>query len=68
MTHQIEKPTQKIQDIKKKCFLIGKFNLRKIQLTRDLRDETILCQGIHLPCKNDQRYCDPTTRTQATIV
>ena len=25
-------------------------------------------QGIRLPCKNDQGYCDPTTRTQATIV
>ena len=23
---------------------------------------------IRLPCKNDQGYCDPTTRTQATIV
>ena len=25
-------------------------------------------QGIRLPCKNDQDYCDPATRTQATIV
>ena len=25
-------------------------------------------QGIRLPCKNDQGYCDPTTRTQATTV
>ena len=25
-------------------------------------------QGIRLPRKNDQGYCDPTTRTQATIV
>ena len=25
-------------------------------------------QGIRLPCKNDQGYCDPWTRTQATIV
>ena len=41
---------------------------RKVQLTRDLKDDTILYQGIRLPCKNDQGYCDPTTRTQATIV
>ena len=25
-------------------------------------------QGIRLACKNDQGYCDPTTRTQATTV
>ena len=25
-------------------------------------------QGIRLPCKNYQGHCDPTTRTQATIV
>ena len=41
---------------------------RKIQLTRDLSDNTMIYQGIRLPCKNDQGYCDPTTRTQATIV
>ena len=41
---------------------------KKVQLTRDLKDDTILYQGIRLPCKNDQGYCDPTTRTQATIV
>ena len=33
-----------------------------------LKDDTVLCQEIRLPCKNDQGYCDPTTRTQATIV
>ena len=42
--------------------------LEKIQLTRDLIDNTMIYQGIRLPCKNDQGYCDPTTRTQATIV
>ena len=42
--------------------------LEKIQLTRDLKYNTIICQGTRLPCKNDQGYCDPTTRTQATIV
>ena len=36
--------------------------------TRDLDDETILYQGILLPCKKDQGLCDPTTRVQATIV
>ena len=28
----------------------------------------MIYQGVRLPCKNDQGYCDPTTRTQATIV
>ena len=28
----------------------------------------MIYQGIRLPCNNDQGYCDPTTRTQATIV
>ena len=40
---------------------------RKVQLTRDLKDDTILYQGIRLPYKKDQGFCDPTTRTQATI-
>ena len=45
-----------------------KKQLEKIQLTRDLKDNTIIYQGIRLPCKNDKGYCDPTTRTQATII
>ena len=45
-----------------------KIQLEKVQLTRDLKDDTTLYQGIRLPCKNDQGFCDPTTRTQATIV
>ena len=49
-------------------FFDMKIQLEKVQLTRDLKDDTILYQGIWLPCKNDQGYCDPTTRTQATIV
>ena len=49
-------------------FFNWKIHLEKVQLTRDLKDDTILYQGIRLPCKNDQGFCDPTTRTQATIV
>ena len=49
-------------------FFDWKIQLEKVQLTRDLKDDSILYQGIRLPCKNDQGYCDPTTRTQATIV
>ena len=49
-------------------FFDWKIQLEKIQLTRDLKDDSILYQGIRLPCKNDRGYCDPTTRTQATIV
>ena len=51
-----------------KMFFDWKIQIEKIQLTRDLSDNTKICQGIRLPCKNDQGYCDPTTRTQATIV
>ena len=53
------------QDI---MFFDWKTKLEKIKLTRDLKDDTITYQGIRLPCKNDQGYCDSTTRTQATIV
>ena len=49
-------------------FFDWKIQLEKIQLTRDLSDNTMIYQGIRLTCKNDQGYCDPTTRTQATIV
>ena len=49
-------------------FFDWKIQLEKVQLTRDLKDDTILYQGIRLPCKNDQGYCDPTTGTQAIIV
>ena len=49
-------------------FFDWKIQLEKIQLTRDLSDNTMIYQGIRLPCKNDQGYCDPTTRTQAKIV
>ena len=48
-------------------FFDWKIQLQKVQLTRDLKDDTILYQGIRLPCKNVQGYCDPTTRTQATL-
>ena len=49
-------------------FFDWKIQLEKVQLTRDLKDNKILYQAIRLPCKNDQGYCDPTTRTQVTIV
>ena len=49
-------------------FYDWKIQLEKVQLTRDLKDDTILYQCIRLPCKNDQGYCNPTSRTQATIV
>ena len=49
-------------------FFDWKIQLKKIHFTRDLKDNTIIYQGIRLPCRNDQGYCDPTIRTQATIV
>ena len=47
-------------------FFDWKLQLEKVQLTRDLSDNTMIYQEIRLPCKNDQGYCDPTTPTQAT--
>ena len=41
---------------------------RKSTINTRWKDDTILYQGIRLTCKNDQEYCDPTTRTQATFV
>ena len=49
-------------------FFDWKTHFEKVQLTRDLNDDTTIYQGIKLPCKNDQGYCDPTTRTHATII
>ena len=49
-------------------FFGWKIQLEKIQLRRDLSDNTMIYQGIRLPCENDQGYFDPTIRTQATIV
>ena len=49
-------------------FFDWKKQLEKEQLTHDLKDDTIIYQGIRLPCKNYQVYCNLTTRTQATIV
>ena len=49
-------------------FFDWKIQLEKVQLTGDLKDDTILFQGIRLPWKNYQGYCNPTTRTQTTIV
>ena len=41
-------------------FFDWKIQLEKIQLTRDLTDNTMIYQGIRLPCKNDPGFCDPT--------
>ena len=49
-------------------FFDWKIQLEEVQLTRDLKDDTIIYQRIRLLCKNELGYCDPTTRTQATIV
>ena len=49
-------------------FFDWKIQLERVQLTQDLEDNTMIYQGIRLPRKNDQGYCDPTTRTHITIV
>ena len=68
MIPQIAKQKQKIKGYQEIMFFDWKIQLEKVQLTRDLKDDTILYQGIRLPCKNDQGYCDPTTSPQATTV
>ena len=62
------KADTKNKGYQEKMFFDWKIQLKKIQLTRDLSDNTMIYQEIRLLCKNDQVYCDPTTRTQATIV
>ena len=47
--------------------MIRKNNLKKYNLS-ELKDDTIFHQVIRLSRNNDQGYCDPTTRTQATFV
>ena len=64
----INNPSNCKADTKNKGYQEIMFFDWKIQLTRDLTDNIMIYQGIRLPCKNDQGYCDPTTRTQATIV
>ena len=49
-------------------FFDWKIQFEKVQLTGDLKDDTIIYQGIRLPCKNDQGYYYPTTSTQAITV
>ena len=49
-------------------FFDWKKQLEKVKLPRDLKDDTMIYQLIRLFCKNDQRYCNPTTSTKATIV
>ena len=38
-------------------FFDWKIQLEKVQFTRDSSDNTMIYQGIRLPCKNDQGYC-----------
>ena len=60
MTHIVGKPTPKTQDVKKKNFFDGKFQLEHVQLNRVLKDLILLNQGICLHCKNDHGYCNHT--------
>ena len=48
-------------------FFDWKIQLEKIQLTRDLSDNTMIYQGIRLPCKNDQGYCDTNTSNSCLV-
>ena len=49
-------------------FFEWKKQLEKTQLTRGLNDNNLKYQGFRLLYKNDRGYCDPTIRTQSTIV
>ena len=68
MTLQTANADTKNKGYQEIMFFDWKIQLEKVQLTRDLSDNTMIYQGTRLPCKTDQGYCDPTTRTQATIV
>ena len=63
MTPQITKQTQKkgYQEI---MFFDWKIQLEKVQLTRDLSDNTMIYQGIRLPCENDQLFGFPRIHAQ----
>ena len=50
------KADTKNKDYQEILFFDWKIQLEKLQLTRDLKDDTILYQGIRLPCKNDQGF------------
>ena len=68
----INKPSNCKADTKNKgyqeiIFFDSKIQLEKVQLTQNLKNDSTIYQEIRLACKNDQGYCDPTTRTQATI-
>ena len=69
---RIKKPSNCKADPKKRyqeiMFLDWKIQLKKVQLTRDLKGYTIFYQGIRLPCKTDQDFLDSITRIQATLV
>ena len=72
-THRNKQPLKLLRRHKKKeyqeiMFFDWKIQIEKVQLTRDLKDDTIINQVIQLPCKNDQRFCYPTTRTPAKII
>ena len=62
------KADKKNRGYQKIMLLDWKVQLEKIQITLDLKDNTIIHHGIRLTRKNYQGYCDPTTRTKATIV
>ena len=49
-------------------FFVRKTQLEKVQITRDLKNDTILYQVICLIWKKNQGFCDPTLRTRATLV
>ena len=49
-------------------FFDWKIQLEQEQLTQHLKGDIKLNQGNRFFLKNDQGYCDPTTRTQETIV
>ena len=49
-------------------FFDWRIQFEKVQLTRVLTEDTIVHRGIRLPYKIDQGFCDPTTKTQATII
>ena len=62
------KADAKNKGYQEKMLFDWKIQLEKVQLTRDLKDDTIFYQIVPLSCKIDRSFCVPTIRSQATIV
>ena len=61
--YQIAKMTQKSKGKKYKelMFFDWQIQIEKVHLMRELKNYSIICQGMRLLCEKDQGFCDPMT-------